>query len=448
MRIIVIGAGEVGYHIAARLSHKARKIVVIERHPEVVRRVEETLRIQTIEADSSSPRALEGADARDAAMVIAVADVDEVNIVACAIAHQYGVGTKIARVRDIELGRASHPGRRQGARDRPSDQSDAGRRRRDPARHQDDRGGRGGGLRRRPRPAPRRQGGSPGPLVNRRLRDLRSVQASAPFRVIGIARGERLIVPTDDTALAAEDHVYVVSRRDVIPDILVLMGRTAAATRQVFIIGGGRIGLEVARALEADEIAVTVLERSRSRYDELTRELTRARVVQGDGTDVKLLVDEDIGSADAIVTLTDDDPTNLLAGLLGKRHGAKKAVALFKRQDLIPLVGSLGIDAAISPRLLTASVILKYVRGKRVVSVFELPESEAETLEVVVQQDTPAARAAVEALGLQADALVGAVVRGDQMLTADPDLVLAVGDHVVLLALPRAIPTVERLFGL
>jgi trk system potassium uptake protein TrkA len=178
------------------------------------------------------------------------------------------------------------------------------------------------------------------------------------------------------------------------------------------------------------------------------RELAHARVVQADGTDVKLLVDADIGSADAIATLTDDDPTNMLAALLGKRHGAKKAVALFKRQDLIPLVGSLGIDTAISPRLLTASVILKFVRCGRVVSVFELPESEAETLEVVVQQDTPAAGRSIESLGLPADALVGAVVRGDQMLTADPDRVLAVGDHVVLLALPRAIPVVERLFGL
>ena len=160
-------------------------------------------------------------------------------------------------------------------------------------------------------------------------------------------------------------------------------------------------------------------------------------------------MDEDIGSADAIATLTDDDPTNLLAGLLGKRHGAKEAVALFKRQDLIPLVGSLGIDAAISPRLLTASVILKYVRGGRVVSVFELPESEAETLEVVVQQETPAAGRSIEELALPAEAaLVGAVVCGDQILTPDPDRVLAVGDHVILLALPRAIPAVERLFGL
>jgi trk system potassium uptake protein TrkA len=240
----------------------------------------------------------------------------------------------------------------------------------------------------------------------------------------------------------------VVSQRDVIPDILVLMGRTAVATRQVFVIGGGRIGLHVARALETDAIAVTVLERGRSRYDELTRELANARVVHGDGTDVKLLVSEGIGEADAVATLTDDDPTNLLAGLLGKRHGAKKAVALFKRQDLIPLVGSLGIDAAISPRLLTASVILKYVRGGRVVSVFELPESEAETLEVVVQQETPAAGRSIEGLGLPPEALVGAVVRGDQNLTPDPDRVLEVGDHVILLALPRAIPAVERAFGL
>jgi trk system potassium uptake protein TrkA len=448
MRIIVIGAGEVGYHIAERLSHEAHEIVVIERHPEVVRRVERALKIRTIEADGSSPRALEAAGVRDAAMVIAVADVDEVNIVACAIAHQYGVATTIARVRDIELG--EHPilagGKVLGIdllinpTQVVADEILRVLKTTGAAEVADFAGGRVQLL--------GVKVGARAPLVNRRLRDLRSVQASAPFRVVGIARGDQLIVPTEDTTLAAEDHVYVLSRRDVIPDLLVLMGRTAVATRRVFVIGGGRIGLEVARALEADEIAVTVVERSRTRCEELMRELAHARVVQADGTDVKLLVDADIGSADAIATLTDDDPTNMLAALLGKRHGAKKAVALFKRQDLIPLVGSLGIDTAISPRLLTASVILKYVRGGRVVSVFELPESEAETLEVVVQQDTPAAGRSIESLGLPADALVGAVVRGDQMLTADPDRVLAVGDHVVLLALPRAIPVVERLFGL
>ncbi|HZS32165.1 MAG TPA: Trk system potassium transporter TrkA [Methylomirabilota bacterium] len=448
MRIIVIGAGEVGYHIAERLSHEAHEIVVIERHPEVVRRVSAALRVRAIEADGSSPRALETAGVRDAAMVIAVADVDEVNIVACAIAHQYGVATTIARVRDIELG--EHPILA---------------------------GGKVLGIDLLINPtqvvadeilrvikttgaaevAEFAEGrvqllgvkvGARAPVVNRRLRDLRQVQASAPFHVVGIARGERLIVPTEDTTLAAEDHVYVVSGRDVIPDILVLMGRTAAATRRVIVIGGGRVGLQVARSLEAEEIAVTVVERSRARCDELARELTTARVLHGDGTDIKLLVDEGIAAADAIAAITDDDPTNLLAALLGKRNGARKAVALFKRRDLIPLVGSLGIDAAISPRLLTASVILKYVRGGRVLSVFELPESEAETLELVVQQGTPAAGRSIQALALPPDALVGAIVRGDQLLTPDRERVLAPGDHVILLALPRAIPEVERAFGL
>jgi trk system potassium uptake protein TrkA len=448
MRIIVIGAGEVGYHIAARLSHEAHEIVVIEHSPEVVRRVRESLRIRAIEADGSSPRALEAAGVHDAAMVIAVADVDEVNIVACAIAHQYGVATTIARVRDIELG--EHPilagGKVLGIdllinpTQVVADEILRVIKMTGAAEVADFADGRvqllGVKL------------GPQAPVVNRRLRDLRSVQASAPFHVVGIARGERLIVPSGDTTLTAEDHVYLVSRREVISDILVLMGRHAAATRRVMVIGGGRVGLQVTRALEADGVAVTVIERSRARHEALVRELPGGRVLHGDGTDLKLMLEEGIGSADAIAALTDDDPTNLLAALLGKRHGARKAVALFKRQDLIPLVGSLGIDAAISPRLLTASVILKYVRGGRVVSVFELPESEAETLEVVVQQGAPAVGRPIDALGLPPEALVGAIVRGDQVLAPNHDDRVAAGDHVILLALPRAIPAVERVFGL
>ena len=448
MRIIVIGAGEVGYHIAERLSHEAHEIVVIERNPEVCQRVQERVGLRAIRADGSSPRALEEAGVRDAAMVIAVADVDEVNIVACAIAHQYGVATKIARVRDIELG--EHPilagGKVLGIdllinpTQVVADEILRVIKTTGAAEVADFAGGRvqllGVKI------------GASAPLVNRRLRDLRSVQASSPFLIVGVGRGERLFVPTGDTVVLADDHLYVVSSRDVIPDILVLMGRTVVPTKRVFIVGGGRIGLQVARALEAEGIAVTVLERNRGRCEELTRQLTHARVLQGDGTDVRRLVDEGIAGADAVVTITDDDPTNLLAALLGKRHGARKAVALFKRQDLIPLVGSLGIDAAISPRLLTASVILKFVRGGRVVSVFELPEGEAETLEVVVQAQAPAAGRTLEELGLPSDALVGAIVRGEEVIVPGPDARLEVGDHVILLALPRAISAVERLFGL
>jgi trk system potassium uptake protein TrkA len=448
MRILVIGAGEVGYHIAERLSHEAHEIVVVERNPEVCRRVQESLRLRTIEADGSSPRALEEAGVRGASMVIAVADVDEVNIVACALAHQYGVATKIARVRDIELG--GHPILQGGKvlgidllinpNQVVADEILRVIKTTGAAEVADFADGRVQllGVKIGPR----------APVVNRRLRDLSPVQTSCPFLVVGIARGEQLIVPTGDTVVAADDHLYVVSRREYIPDILVLLGRPTAATRRVFIIGGGRIGLRVAQALEAEQLTVTVMERSRARCDELAKHLTRARILHGDGTDVRLLTEEGIAETDALATITDDDATNLLAAILGKRYGAKKAVALFKRPDLIPLVESLGIDAPISPRLLTASVILKFLRRGRVVSVFELPESEAETLEVVVLPDTPAAGHSLEALALPPDALVGAIVRGEEVRVPEGTTVLEPGDHVILLALPRALPEIERLFAI
>jgi trk system potassium uptake protein TrkA len=447
MRIIVIGAGEVGYHIAERLSHEDHEIVVIERSADVCRRVHESLRLRAIEADGSSPGALEEAGVREASMVIAVADVDEVNIVACAIAHQYGVATKIARVRDIELG--AHPILQGGKvlgidllinpNQVVADEILRVIKTTGAAEVADFAEGRvqllGVKI------------GARAPVVNRRLRDLRPVQSSCPFLVVGIARGEQLIVPTADTVVQADDHLYLVSRREYIPDILVLLGRATAATRRVFIIGGGRIGLRVAQALEAEQITVTVMEKSRARCEELAKSLTSARILQGDGTDVRLLSDEGIADTDALATITDDDATNLLAAILGKRYGAKKAVALFKRPDLIPLVESLGVDAPISPRLLTASVILKYLRRGRVVSVFELPESEAETLEVVVLPGTPAAGRSLEALELPAEALVGAIVRGEDVLVPDRQTVLEPGDHVILLALPRALREVERLFS-
>lgn len=447
MRIIVIGAGEVGYHIAERLSHEAHEIVVIERNAEVCRRVQEGLRLRAIEADGSSPRALEEAGVRDATMVIAVADVDEVNIVACAIAHQYGVATKIARVRDIELG--VHPILQGGKvlgidllinpNQVVADEILRVIQTTGAAEVADFAEGRvqllGVKI------------GASAPVVNRRLRDLRSVQASCPFLVVGIARGDQLIVPTADTTLFADDHLYVVSRREFIPDILVLLGRTTAASKRVFIIGGGRIGLQVAQALEAEDLTVTVMERNRVRCEELAKHLARARILHGDGTDVRQLTEEGISETDALATITDDDATNLLAAILGKRYGAKKVVALFKRPDLIPLMESLGIDAPISPRLLTASVILRFVRRSRVVSVFELPESEAETLEVVVVPGTPAAGRSLEALALPADALVGAIVRGEEVLVPQRQTVLEAGDHVILLALPRAIQEIDHLFG-
>lgn len=447
MRIIVIGAGEVGYHIAERLAHEQHDITVIERDPAVCQKVQEGLDLMVVQADGSSPRALEEAGIREAEMVIAVADVDEINIVACALANQYGVPRKIARVRDLELG--EHPilagGKVLGIdlliNPNQVTAEEIIRVVRAPAAAEvaDFADGRVQLL------GVKIARGAP--IANRRLRDLRSVQSSTPFLIVGIARGEQLLVPTGDTMVGPEDHLYIVTRREYADDILVLLGRAEPPSKRFFIIGGGRIGARVAEALEAESTALKILEKSPARCEFLAQRLDRALVLQGEGTDVRLLMEEGISEMDAVVTITDDDATNLLAGLLGKHYGARKAIALLKRPDLIPLVEPLGIDAAISPRLLTASVILKYIRRGRVLSVFELPESEAETLEVVVAPETPAAGRSLKELAMPKDSLVGAIVRGEEVIVPRGDTVLTVGDRVILLALPRAIPEIERLFG-
>lgn len=447
MRIIVIGAGEVGYHIAQRLSHEQHDITVIERDSATCQRVQEDLDLMVIEADGSSPRALEEAGIREAEMVIAVADVDEVNIVACAVANQYGVPRKIARVRDLELG--EHPILAGGTvlgidhliNPNQVTADEIIRVVRTPAAAEvaDFADGRVQLL------GVKIARGAP--IANRRLRDLRSVQSSTPFLVVGIARGTQLLVPTGDTMVGPDDHLYIVTRREYVYDILVLLGRAEPPSKRIFVIGGGRIGCSVAEALEAETTTLKVLERNPTRCEYLAKRLGRALVLRGEGTDVRLLIEEGISEVDAVVTITDDDATNLLAGLLGKHYGARKAIALLKRPDLIPLVEPLGIDAAISPRLLTASVILKYIRRGRVLSVFELPESEAETIEVVVGPGTPAAGRSLKELAMPKDSLVGAIVRGDDVIVPRGDTVLTVGDRVILLALPRAIPEIERLFG-
>jgi len=268
----------------------------------------------------------------------------------------------------------------------------------------------------------------------------RGTETVPPETVLLLRQRVRELRPRSDAKLsvdAAEVHFDRLRRHEEVLRDLAVRLAVDGQTRDTQLARCQRV-----RAGEGS------LARFRARCDELMKQLTRVRVLHGDGTDVRRLMDEGIAETDAIATITDDDATNLLAALLGKRYGAKKGIALFKRPDLIPLVESLGIDAAISPRLLTASAILKFVRRGRVVSVFELPESEAETLEVVVQAQTPAAGHSLKALGIPADALVGAIVRGEDVLVPRPDTALEVGDHVILLALPRAIPAVERLFGL
>jgi trk system potassium uptake protein len=447
MKTIVIGAGEVGYHIAERLTREGQDVVVVEQDATIRARVQDQLDVMTVEGTGASPRVLEEAGVRGADMLIAVADIDEVNVTACILAKEYGVRTRIARVRDPDFSESEFLGR--------------GKRL-------------GIDLLINPNivvaeeildliktPAAAEVGKfadgkvlmlglqvlANAPILERPLKALRAFHTTTPFLVVAVMRSGKLILPDGETVLQEGDHIYFVSKRESVNAILTLLGKKESIVERVMVVGGGRMGLRIAQLLEAEHFKVKLVEQRQERCEELCQLLADTLVLHGDGTDVRTLVEEGIAEMDAVVAVTDDEATNILAALLAKEQGAKKVMALIKRPQLLHLLPHLGIDAAISPRTLTANVILKYVRKGRVLSIFELPESDAETLEMVVTPQSRVAGKAIRSAGLPSGAIIGALVHAGEIVIPRGDTLFQPEDHVVIFAVPSAIPDLEKLFA-
>jgi trk system potassium uptake protein TrkA len=447
MKAIIIGAGEVGYHIAERLSREGHDIVVIERDPATRQRVQEELDVMSLEGSGSSPRVLEEAGVREAELIIAVADIDEINIAACVLAKAYGVQRAIARVRDPDL--SENPFLEHGKRlgidllinPNVVVAEELVTLIKTPAAAEVGKFADGKvlmlGL----------QLSGQAPLVGRPLKSLRAFHSTTPFIVVGIYRQGELLIPDGSTVVEDGDHLFFVSKRESVNSILTLMGKKEHIVHRVLLIGGGRVGLRVAQLLEHEHLSVKLMERNPARCEELSQHLERTLVLKGDGTDVRTLVEEGIGEMDAVVTMTDDEGANILAALLAKEYKAKKSIALIKRPYLIQLLPHLGIDAAVSPRISTAGVILKYVRKGRILSVFEIPESDAETLEVAISPGSRVVGQRIRDLGLPEGAIIGAVVHRDEIIIPKGDTGLHAEDRVIVFALPVAIPALEQLFA-
>ena len=447
MKTIVIGAGEVGYHIAERLSREGHDVVVIERDPTVRARVQDELDVMTVEGNGSSPRVLEEAGVREARILIAVADIDEVNVTACILAKEYGVATRIARVRDPDFSESEFLGRgkRLGIDLLINPNIVVAEEILDlvktPAAAEVGKFAEGKvlmlGI----------QLPSRAPILDRPLRSLRPFHSTTPFLIVAVLRDGKLIVPDGETTLREGDHIYFVSKRESVNAILTLLGKKESIVERVMVIGGGRMGLRVAQMLEAEHFKVKLVEQRQDRCEELSELLKDTLILHGDGTDVRTLLEEGIAEMDAVVTVTDDEATNILAALLAKEQGAKKVMALIKRPQLLHLLPHLGIDAAVSPRTLTASVILKYVRKGKVLSIFEMPESDAETLEMMVTPQSKVAGKAIRDAGLPSGAIVGAVVHQGEIVIPRGNTVFRPDDHVVIFAIPSAIPALEKHFA-
>lgn len=450
MRIIIIGAGEVGYHIASRLIRERHDIVVVDQSAELIERVQEELDVMAFRGHGASPTTLESAGISQADMLIAVTNSDEINLVACLLARQYGVPKRVARINDpdfrdsplVEAGK--HIGIDLLINPSQAVAEEICRLVKSPGAEEaaDFLEGRVKLLGFRVQ--------APAPIVRQRLRDFtaRFATASPPFLIAAIQRGRETLIPKGDTLIEPNDHLLVIGKGALIWENLHLLGVTPRRARKIFIVGGGRVGLNVAHMLEHDEADydVKIMEQHAQRCHTLASRLPRTLVLHGNATDLKVMKEEGIADMDAVVAVTDDEGTNLIAALLAKTNGARTVIALIKRPDLVPLVAALGIDAAISPRLITAGSILRHLRRGQVLSVFTSINTEAETLEMLAMPRSKIVGRPLRKVKIPDGVLLGAVAHEDDIIIPGGETVIQANDRVIVFALPAVVSQAERLF--
>jgi trk system potassium uptake protein TrkA len=459
VKIIILGAGQVGRTAAYQLAREEENdVTVVDVDDALLGDLQDRLDIRTVMGSASSPETLERAGARDADMIVALTNSDEVNMVACQVAWSlFRTRTKIARIRSPDFTRRPDL---MISTESDSPVSTSGfavdmyvspeelvtdyieRLIRYPGALQvvDFAGGRvrlvgllalKGGM-----------------LVGQQLRNLRTHLPAVDARVIAIYRGGRSIRPDGDTTIEHGDEVFYLAATKDIRTVMSEMRKLEDPVRRVVIAGGGNIGLRLAQRLEENN-QVKVIERSEARAKRISEQLRNSIVLNGDAADEELLVEENIDSADAFVALTNSEESNILSAMLAKKLGAARAMALITRPAYAELMERGSIDVAISPQTVTIGSLLAYVRRGDVEQVHSLRRGAAEAMEAVAhgQAGGPVVGRRIDEIRLPDGAMIGAIVRGDEVIMAHHDTVIETNDHVILFLTDRRhIAAVGKLF--
>jgi trk system potassium uptake protein len=451
MKIVILGAGQVGRTAAYHLSREeANEVTVVDTNEEALRDLQDRLDIRTVAGNASFPTVLEAAGAAEADIIVALTSSDEVNMMACEVAYTlFRTPTKIARIRAAEY--TSRPAlfseealsvdvfispeqlvteyierliRLPGAL-QVLDFAD-------------------GKVRLVGVRALKN-----GLLVGHCLRELRDHLPQTDARVVAIYRAGRSIRPDGDTVIEQGDEVFFLAASHDLRRVMTELRKEDGPARRIVIAGGGNIGFRLAKALEKDN-QVKLIERDAKRARRISELLENAIVLNGDAADEELLIEENIDSADVFAALTNSEEANILSAMLAKRLGANKVMALINKPSYAELMESGSIDIAISPQTVTIGSLLAHVRRGDVVRVHSLRRGAAEALEVIVHGNERSSRVVGKRVGeikLPEGASIGAVVRADEVIMAHHDTVIQPDDHAILfLADRRHIEAVERLF--
>lgn len=443
MRVVVVGAGKVGYTLSQHLVEENHDVVVIEEDEGRRSTVQNSLDVMTIAGNGASPKVLMNPDVRAADLMIAVTDSDEVNMVACMAAKQAGIHQTIARVRNIEyVGKDELEFQRSLGIDLTINPEHAtaveiSRILMIPAAMEVEDFAEG-----KVRLLEVKMD-LESPLINTPLAKL-----SLPKNVliVGILRNNVMIIPRGTDELKAYDNVFFIGEPSALKEIQGDYIEGYKKIQKVLIIGAGRIGRSLALRLEHHGISVKVIDKDPQRCQFLANHLRKGSIYCGEGTDVDLLTEEGVGEADAVVCLTADDKLNLLLALLSKELGCKKTIVRVGRTEYIPLLEKVGVDVIVSPRLITAGVILSQVRRGKFVSISLLEGAKAQAMEVIVSDDTIIRNKKLKDVKFPKDCIVGAVVRDGKVFIPDGETILVDGDRAVVFALATAINKVEDIF--
>ncbi|MEM7443998.1 MAG: Trk system potassium transporter TrkA [Pseudomonadota bacterium] len=452
MKVIICGAGQVGSNIASYLATESNDVTVIDQSPVLIQKLSDTLDVKAILGHASTPPVLESAGAADADMLIAVTQSDEVNMVSCQVAHSlFNVPTKIARVRnqayldkvwadmfsrdnmpiDViispEMEVAYAVARRlqvPGAFDMIPLAD--GKVRLLGVICEDD-----------------------CPIIQTPLRQLTSLFPDLQIEILAIVRDEKPIVPDSDDQMFPGDEVYFVAASDHVARAMAAFGHEEPEARRIIIIGGGNIGLSLAEEIETHHPGVTVrmIEFNADRAGAIAGRLNRTTVLQGDALDPEILDEAGVNLAEIVVAVTNDDEANILSSLLAKRYGAQRAVTLINKNTYGPLIRTLGIDAVVSPRAITASTILQHVRMGRIKSVHSLRDGFAEVIEAEALETSPLVGKPIREVKLPPEVIVGAIVREDEVIIARPSSIVKPHDRVILLAGAKSVRKIEKMFA-
>ncbi len=450
MRVVVVGAGDIGLQLSKRLAHEQHDLTLIEADRAKVLRAGEQLDAFVVEGNGASYANLREAGVEQADVLAAMTNNDEVNLMACRLAKKMGVETTIARVRSDEITRRDfiltpqelgtdtiiHPER---------EAADAVVRLLQRANATCAVEFEGGKIQMLGLPLARRS-----PLLYVPLAELGTRYHNPPMRIVAIERNHQTIVPGGDDQLRYGDQVFAVCDPDYLSEFVELTGNTPTTVRNVMILGGGMIGRFIAQDLlnqpAGPRVNIKIIEGDQQRAQKIADDIPRALVIHGDGTDLDLLRSEGMAEMDAFVAVTGDDERNIITSLLAKQLHVPRAIAMVNKVEYFDVTPNLGLDALVSKQLLTVNAVQRTIYRNDVASIASVPGLDAHITEYIAQRRSRITRRPLSKINFPRDAIVGAVMKDGHMEIPRGDTQIEAGDRAVVFALPHAAQEAERLF--